>query len=154
MRKLISTCTNLHYCLICILFYKYLPFISFSLFPFLLTQQYTRQYLLVKGYHLHFVSTKPTEKVARANPDIHTSANLYITNAIKYARRPNHFVGFINNDVHWSPEAHVFFHYRFQEVIIATLLCNGVSKHALPPQVWIIIFSFLQRKSFKSKKKR
>ena len=47
-----------------ILSYYNLPFIFFSLS--LLTQQYTRQYLLGKGYHLHFVSTKPTEKEACA----------------------------------------------------------------------------------------
>ena len=130
-----------------ILSYYNLPFIFFSLS--LLTQQYTRQYLLGKGFNLHIVSTKPTKEKPRAN-----THNLYITNAIKYARRPYHFVGFINNDVHWSPQAHVFCNNRFQEVIIATLLCNGDAKNplpALPFHVWIIIFSFWQRKSFKSR---
>ena len=131
-----------------ILSYYNLPFIFFSLS--LLTQQYTRRYLLVEGFNLHIVSTKPTEKEALANPHY-----LYITNAIKYALRPFHFVGFINNDVHWSPQAHVFCNKMFQEVITATLLCNGGDAKnplpALPFHVWIIIFSFWQRKSFKSR---
>ena len=133
--------------------YSFFPIITYRLFfsRSILTQQYTRQYLLGKGFNLHIVSTKPTKEKPRAN-----THNLYITNAIKYARRPYHFVGFINNDVHWSPQAHVFFNNMFQEVITATLLCNGVwnefySNPALPFHVWIIIFSFWQRKSFKSR---
>ena len=130
-----------------ILSYYNLPFIFFSLS--LLTQQYTRQYLLGKGFHLNIGSPKPAVEKARACP-----FNLYVTNDIKYARRPNHFVGFINNDVHWSPQANVFFNNTCQEVITATLLCNGDAKKplpALPFHVWIIIFSFWQRKSFKSR---
>ena len=130
-----------------ILSYYNLPFIFFSLS--LLTQQYTRQYLLGKGFHLNIGSPKPAVEKALACP-----FNLYVTNDIKYARRPFHFVGFINNDVHWSPQAHVFCNKMFQEVITATLLCNGDAKNplpALPFHVWIIIFSFWQRKSFKSR---
>ena len=130
-----------------ILSYYNLPFIFFSLS--LLTQQYTRQYLLGKGFHLNIGSPKPAVEKAHACP-----FNLYVTNDIKYARRPFHFVGFIDNDVHWSPQAHVFCNKMFQEVITATLLCNGDAKNPLPPlpfHVWIIIFSFWQRKSFKSR---
>lgn len=128
-----------------ILSYYNLPFIFFSLSLF--TQQYTRQYLLGKGFHLHIGSPKPAVQKARECP-----FNLYITNDIKYARLPNHFVGFINNNMYWMPHSHIFFNTSLHSLIVVCLLLNGDANErtipALPIYTWLSIFAFWKRESW------